>query len=327
MSTNTETCAAPDFAKFYEDLKRRPTYVILGVQGSGTNLLAKLLTRIFDFSVIRDRSLIVESGARLSDSPSTREVQRELRIVLRSLFPNPIRRRLLARAYYHQGREYLGIRSQVDRVEIATPEDLAQFFYCYHAFAAGKAQKGVKSDDIWQHLAELDRVIPNRRYIHLVRDPRDNALSIVNKGWGPCHVYTASRFVRDQLSIYLDEVARDPDRSMTVKYETLLNSPAEFLGEFAAFSGLAPCSDYEKQLESLNIRSTNCNKWKRLPTELLRMCETVLSREIVGCGYALATDADLRMSRARRLQITCVDARKRAANRLRRLWSRRVLGR
>jgi len=47
----------------YQTLTRNePVYVILGVQGSGTNLLARIMNRVFGFSVVRDRALVFNAG-------------------------------------------------------------------------------------------------------------------------------------------------------------------------------------------------------------------------------------------------------------------------
>lgn len=46
------------FKEFFEAARERPVYVVLGVQGSGTNLLSRLLVRIFGFSVLQDRSMV-----------------------------------------------------------------------------------------------------------------------------------------------------------------------------------------------------------------------------------------------------------------------------
>jgi len=67
MSASISTSVAPvGFDSFYEQIKDQPTFIVLGAQGSGTNLLSRILTRALNFSVTKDRSLIFNAAANVA---------------------------------------------------------------------------------------------------------------------------------------------------------------------------------------------------------------------------------------------------------------------
>jgi hypothetical protein len=53
------------FAAFARHVADEPVFVVLGVQGSGTNLLCRVLERAFNFALIEDGSVIFTTAARL----------------------------------------------------------------------------------------------------------------------------------------------------------------------------------------------------------------------------------------------------------------------
>lgn len=313
------------FSEFRSQVRDQPTFVILGVQGSGTNLLSRILNRAFGVSVVRDRSLILSAAASLGTSPSRAQVADAMNQVYRCLFPNPLRRRLLARQWYHQAREYEGLREHLDPSTVHSAADLAEFFYAYHAYVANRRHKAIKSDDCWQHLDEIPRVLPERRYILLARDPRDNALSIINKDFGPRTIYTASHFVRHQLELYLRETGRFPELSLIVKYESLLESPEQFVERFATFSGISPTEQAHTLAQDLNIREANHSKWMRWSRHELAVAETVLRESLERLDYGMQTDGRLPLPLREIARYRLRDVARRVPQRLKSFWDHKVL--
>lgn len=90
-------------------------------------------------------------------------------------------------------------------------------------------------------LATIDRIFPRSQFIHLMRDPRDVAASIIAKGWVDCEgaVDVWSRHVRH---------GRDfgrivgSGRYLEVRYEELLRDGATVVGGLFDFLGL-PMTD------------------------------------------------------------------------------------
>ena len=284
---------ANDFPEFRRSLLGQEIFIILGSQGSGTNLLCRILRRVFKFSVVQDRALILKSAIRVNKNPERSLIQREVDHVYRSLFPGSIRKRFDLNHYYHQGKNYKGIEKFLHDSEIRNAKEFVDFFYDYHAFIAGGRHKAIKSDDISELFDELnEEIFPKKKYLLLLRDPRDNALSIANKDFGPCHLYFASLFVKEKLLLHEQETQRDPDSTLAVHYETLLSNPQEFVDNFSERFKIAPLGDLSEQ----PIRKENFNKWMRLPERELELCETVLKDEIERFGYTLKTEAKCKFS-------------------------------
>ncbi len=319
------TQARDDFFSFFEQAKKWPLYIILGSQGSGTNLLSRLLQAVFSFSVVHDRSLIFNAAVRALTANKGSSLRREGQHILRSLFPGFWRKRFARRAYYRQASNYVGIHEYFRRATIANPMELAFFFYAYHCWHNGMSHMAIKSDDIWEHITFVRILFPERRYILLVRDLRDNALSIVNKPWGPCDIAMASYYVRQRLQAYVSEIDAFPERSLLVRYETLLTDPQGFVGSFADFTGLPIPDDWRERIDALGVRKQNFNKWKSMPSGALGRCEHILQDFLLRFDYEMATVPRRILSRRERFALgghALVDIARRIPQRIRRRWSR-----
>ena len=303
MSASISTSVATvGFDSFYEQIKDQPTFIVLGAQGSGTNLLSRILTRALNFSVTKDRSLIFNAAANVCHDRTKERAVKEAKRVVSSLFPGPIRKRLLPRRYFNQNQNYIGIEEHLSKAFAGSPSEFANFFYSYHAFVIAKLHKAIKSDDIWENINLLPEIIPNYRVLLLVRDPRDNAISITNKNFGPCEIYHASRFVRQRMDAYIGLADRAPERAMSVKYEDLLSDPIACVKRFEGFVGAQITPDVEKQIEELNIKRDNHQKWKKLPREDLAASEAVFADLLDRFDYERGTTGEWDPSNLSRVQ-------------------------
>lgn len=278
------------FPAYFEATRNEPTYVILGSQGSGTNLLSRMLRAVFGFSVVLDRSLVYNAAANVLRQPTEKTIQREMQRVCHSLFPGPLRKRLIQKHYFHQAANYEGLEQHLGSVTIRSADEFARFFYAFHGFVASARHVAIKSDDIWEQIELLPQLIPRHRIILLVRDPRDNALSIMNKPFGPCEIYAASEYVQKRLRVYRDVAEADPQGAIVIKYEELLNCPMDVARELTRFLGVEAAPDLEHQVEGLNIRRANHDKWKKLPVADLNACEAVLGDDCRHFGYQTGVD-------------------------------------
>ena len=90
-----------------------------------------------------------------------------------------------------------------------------------------QSESGRVAERTPQHARHLDliyEIYPDARFVHIIRDGRDVARSIVARGWGPSGIADAAREWR--TTVASARAARIPaDRYLEVRYERLLADP------------------------------------------------------------------------------------------------------
>jgi hypothetical protein len=219
------------FPAFFEKARHEPLYVILGVQGSGTNLLRRILLGSFDFSIIQDQSIIYNAAAALGPDPTTEAVRRQFEFVRSRLLPTTLTRK--TKRLVRGNATFDGIGDYFDAACIRSAADFARFIYVYGAFTRGTPLMAIKSDDLWENIGRIDEVLPNRRIVLLTRDFRDNLLSITKKDFGPIEPIIAAQYVKERFACYDAEFRRTrPEDRFHVRYEDLLEAPDVFVSGF-----------------------------------------------------------------------------------------------
>jgi hypothetical protein len=103
------------------------------------------------------------------------------------------------------------------------------------AASGGKPYVGAT---IHRNFDRLRFLWPDARYIHLVRDPRDVARSVVQKGWAG-NVYQGSEFWTDAESCWDSLVPHlADDRAVEIRYEELVLRTEPVLTEICRFIGV-----------------------------------------------------------------------------------------
>ena len=265
-------------------MKDQPVYVILGVQGSGTNLLRSILTKAFNFSVVQDQSLIYNAAMRLGSVPSAAAIQSEFDALHSRMLPSALVRKTGRRIKTNGA--FDGIGTHFDARGMTCGADLARFIYAYSAYSRSSMLMAIKSDDLWETISHIDTVLPNKRIILLTRDFRDNLLSITNKDFGPIEPLVAARYVKERFSYYDAEYRRtSEDRRLHVRYEELLESPDEFVARFGSHFRVGAHGQELAPVDRSRIRRHNVRKWAGLSARELAYCEAVLWDELRAYGY------------------------------------------
>ena len=119
--------------------------------------------------------------------------------------------------------------------------------YESYAAAHGKRRWGDKTPMYMRHLPLLERLFPEARYVHLIRDGRDAAVSflgmpdgVVTKTWA--HPTSAAGFAcqwRTEVEAAQALGERVGSRYLEVRYEALVESPEPQLGQISEFAGLS----------------------------------------------------------------------------------------
>jgi hypothetical protein len=134
------------------------------------------------------------------------------------------------------------------------------------------------------HVWKLLEHFPDAKFIHLVRDGRAVAASIMPLDWGPNEIYSAARFWKHLLAYgYIAGSALGPERVLHVRYEDLATDTERTMRRLAAFVGIEFVSEvlsttglklpsftrYMHQLIGAQPQLDRVNKWRQTLTRTL----------------------------------------------------------
>lgn len=135
-----------------------------------------------------------------------------------------------------------------------TLSDVIDAIYVCYARAHGKKYWGDKSDYL-DRMHDINALFPNTKFIHIVRDGRDVAQSVLKMDWGPNDIIEAAEWWRDHVRLgrCMGKML-PPDRYMEIRYEDLVLDTESNLRRICEFLGI-PYSDkmleYHKSSQSL----------------------------------------------------------------------------
>lgn len=119
--------------------------------------------------------------------------------------------------------------------------DAIRRVYELYALHQGKPRYGDKTPSYVIHIPLLADLFPEARFIHLIRDGRDVALSYLDMDFGPSTVGEAAIYWRRFVLLGRTAGRRlGPERYREVRYEDLLDDPESTLGDLCGFVGLNP---------------------------------------------------------------------------------------
>lgn len=99
--------------------------------------------------------------------------------------------------------------------------------FARHAELDGKPFWVNKTPSYISALGFLQRVWPDLLFVHCVRDGRDVAASVLTRPWGPNTWAEAGGWWRDQVRPGLEFAARNPGQVAVLRYEEVLERPAQ----------------------------------------------------------------------------------------------------
>ena len=188
---------------------RPPMPVVVGVPRSGTTLLRLMLDAHPAMAVPPETGFLPALAAL---DPAT-DVSREAwRIITR--FPTWPDFQLDADA----------LRMSFEREAPLTPADAARSFYRAYAQRFGKSRWGDKTPTYGAELTRIESLLPEARFVHLIRDGRDVALSIRRLWFRPGDSVEA--WAGDWVSRIAQARAlgRTVQHYLEVRYEALVHS-------------------------------------------------------------------------------------------------------
>ena len=206
-----------------------------------------------------------------------------------------------------------GLAEDVVRQAVAEvqPFDLAEAMrtvYRLYARQAGKERWGDKSPRYLMQLPTLANLFSEAHFIHLIRDGRDQALSILKAPWGPQTLPDAAKRWRRELR-WARWTGRRTPHYLEIRYEDLVLNPEEVLRRVCDYIALpwhSQMLDYPAHSQAANNsgylaltlnprlrlapQPQNTGRWRsEMTAGDVRCYEAIAGDLLVELGYELST--------------------------------------
>jgi hypothetical protein len=122
-------------------------------------------------------------------------------------------------------------------IDPINPGDAARAFFQLYAEREGKTRWGDKTPGYVREMHRIESVLPEARFVHLVRDGRDVALSVLGMNWGPSTVPEAA-FRWKKRILRAREQAPRIGHYVEIRYEDLVRDTEVTLRRICEFVDL-----------------------------------------------------------------------------------------
>ncbi len=210
-------------------VQRPPFPVIVGCPRSGTSLLAVMLDAHPDMAMPPETAF-VKHVVRLQGEPADL-ARRFVELVTTDRAP--------ISNWSDFGLDAADLRARVDSIVPFTVSAGVRAFFDLYASAQGKPRAGEKTPDDTFLMREIGAMLPEARFIHVIRDPRDTVLSwqktwfapsrdpaVLGAGWR--HHVESGRQGGATVAHYVE-----------TRYEDLVRAPQRELRRLCEYLGLA----------------------------------------------------------------------------------------
>jgi hypothetical protein len=227
-----------------------PAPFIGGATRSGTTLLRLMLDAHPDVAIPSETHFVPAMISRVVDGPATAE-------------------ELTAVATGHArwgdfGLDAAEYQARVTALEPLTAADAIRAFYRLYAEQQGKRRWGDKTPGYIRKTQPIQRVLPEARFVHMIRDGRDVALSVLPLNFGPATVAEAAELWVKRVSTGRRQ-ARAANHYTEVTYEDLIADTEATLRRVCDFIDL----DFDPAMLAYHERASDrlAEKARDLPKE------------------------------------------------------------
>jgi hypothetical protein len=186
----------------------------------------------------------------------------------------------------------------LDRMMLTPPSSFTEairILYASYARKQGKVRYGDKTPDNAEHLMLINELFPEARFVHIIRDGRDVALSQIDHGFMaglPHAAFFWGRLVRRAR----DAGERLGDgRYLEIRYEELVRDPVTVVSRVCTFLQLSFHPEmlryFERADEILYPRMSHDENVRRPPTAGLRDWQTQMPPSDVAVFEVIAGDS------------------------------------
>jgi hypothetical protein len=208
-------------------------FFIVGNDRSGTTMLRLIVDRGAD-AAVPPESMFLTDYAAVFDAGGPRDKQAAARL-MREIWEHPKVR-------------LWELPSQPPEVPGELSGQAAYRFIAaapFEAYAArhGKPRWGDKTPHYVHHIDHLLRLWPSARFVVLVRDGRDVALSLRRMPFGPNNAWAAAQWWARGIRAGARAEREHPGAVLTIRYEDLARQPEEAVRRVCTFLGLSYADD------------------------------------------------------------------------------------
>lgn len=113
------------------------------------------------------------------------------------------------------------VRNRIRELHPVTAADAIRAFYLIYAEREGKTRYGDKTPGYIQEMRRIQRVLPEARFVHIIRDGRDVSLSHLRMNWGPETYAQSAKLWRNRIR-KARKMAPSIDHYTEVRFEDLV---------------------------------------------------------------------------------------------------------
>jgi len=145
---------------------------------------------------------------------------------------------------------------------------------------------GDKTPNYLGDLNIIYELFPNSKYIYIVRDGRDVALSLHEKDWGPNNIYYSALYWHflNSHNIAMDTLSSSGN-ILILKYEDLLDDVESNIQRIYSFIGI---SYHQNEISDLltTVKKGNYNKWKKtMSSHQIKIFDSIAANTLQKFGY------------------------------------------
>ena len=149
----------------------------------------------------------------------------------------------------------------------------------------GKLIWGDKDPIYTQHIEVLNEIFPNAKFIHLIRDGRDVALSLITKKWGPTTFTNAIRYWEKTILMTRRLLKMlNSNQTIELRYEDLVYCPEENLRNLCLFLSI----EYNSKM--LSSYSEKAQDNSQIKTRISSVHNNILDRPNTAQTYKWKND-------------------------------------
>jgi hypothetical protein len=210
------------------DASPNPPVFILGFQRSGTTLLRLLLDAHSQLAVPFESMSVVDFYHRRGSYGDLSTMDQRASLVTD----------LLAARGISAWRPAVTI-DDVDLQRCTSYAAIVDQIFTAYARKCGKPRWGDKTPGYTRDVHILNELFPDAKFVHLVRDGRDAALSLVRQPWGPSDLLSALEQWNEVVG-WSRKMCRmlPPERYLEVRYEDLVTQTEHVLRQITSFLSL-----------------------------------------------------------------------------------------